>query len=123
MQKIETITTKQIRQLLEDQSYRCALTGWELTPQTASLDHRVPLGKGGDHNIDNAQILDHRVNAAKGTMSNEDFIEMCVAVARRTAALQGDSLVSSMGHGSFRGAALGAGNATARIHVQEPMNS
>lgn len=88
-QKIETITTKQIRELLDRQQYRCALTGWELTPQTASLDHATPLGKGGDHSVSNAQIVDHRVNAAKGTMTNDEFIAMCAAVAgahgRRTA--------------------------------------
>jgi 5-methylcytosine-specific restriction endonuclease McrA len=80
-QKVETITTKQILALLEKQQYRCAVTGWMLTPETASIDHRIPYSKGGSHSIDNAQIVDWRVNQAKGTMSNEEFVEMCRAVA------------------------------------------
>lgn len=81
MARIETITRKQIMDLLERQKYRCALTGWELTPQTASIDHVQPLGRGGDHHIDNAQIVEWRINQAKGSMTNEEFIEMCRAVA------------------------------------------
>jgi hypothetical protein len=80
-QRIETITTKQILSLIEKQNYRCALTGWQLTPETASIDHIVPLSKGGDHAVENAQIIDWRVNQAKGTLSNEEFYELCCAVA------------------------------------------
>jgi hypothetical protein len=33
------IGTPEIESLLERQNYRCALTGYLLTPETASLDH------------------------------------------------------------------------------------
>lgn len=75
------ITRKQIQALLDRQQYRCKATGWALTPETASLDHTVPVASGGEHAIDNIQIIDWRVNRAKGTMSMDEFVAMCRAVA------------------------------------------
>lgn len=77
MQKPKTVTSKQIRELVEQQEYCCALTGRKLTPETASLDHIVPLGRGGTHDISNLWVLEHRVNTAKGTMMLSEFMDMC----------------------------------------------
>ncbi|MCC7409317.1 MAG: hypothetical protein IT442_14725, partial [Phycisphaeraceae bacterium] len=68
--------------LLQRQAYRCALTGWDLTPETAALDHIIPVSRGGEHRISNAQVLTKIVNRAKGTLTNEEFIELCGAVWR-----------------------------------------
>jgi 5-methylcytosine-specific restriction endonuclease McrA len=68
--------------LLERQQYRCALTGHKLTPDTASLDHILPVCRQGAHTIDNAQIVLKEVNRAKGTLTNEEFIALCRAVVR-----------------------------------------
>ena len=81
-EKNERITQTNVMDLLEEQEYRCALTCNELTPETASIDHKVPLARGGEHTIRNAQIVDWRVNRAKGTMTNNEFIAMCAEVAR-----------------------------------------
>jgi 5-methylcytosine-specific restriction endonuclease McrA len=75
------IKGSQILELIEMQDYRCNLTGVQLTPQTASIDHKEPLSKGGPHDISNAQIVLDYVNRAKGSMSNHEFIAMCCAVA------------------------------------------
>jgi 5-methylcytosine-specific restriction endonuclease McrA len=104
--KVETITTKQILNLLEQQGKRCALTGWPLTPETASIDHVIPLSKGGDHSIDNAQIVDYRVNLAKGTMTNDEFIEMCMAVAENAHKSMRDN---RLGLGSLAGTPVRCG--------------
>lgn len=85
MPKPETVTGKQIMELIETQQYRCALSGRELTPETASLDHVIPLSRGGKHDISNLQVLDHQVNAAKGTMTMEEFTAMCGDVVARHA--------------------------------------
>ncbi len=68
-------------QLLEHQGYRCALTGRILTPELASLDHIVPVRDGGEHVIENTQVLHRDINRAKSILSNEDFIQMCREVA------------------------------------------
>lgn len=72
-----TVTASQIRELIEKQGYRCAISGRELTPETASLDHIVPLSQGGAHTVENLWVVDHQINAAKGTLSFEDFLTMC----------------------------------------------
>lgn len=53
------------------------MTGRELTPETASLDHDVPSSRGGTDTIGNAQIVLTVVNQAKGTMTSEEFIQLC----------------------------------------------
>lgn len=63
--------------LIESQGYRCALTGRQLKPETASLDHKVPLGRGGEHAIENIWIVHEDVNRAKGTMTAEEFVALC----------------------------------------------
>ena len=63
--------------MIADQGYRCALTGRQLTPETASLDHKVPLGRGGVHAIENIWIVHEDANRAKGTMTAEEFVALC----------------------------------------------
>lgn len=76
------LKSKDLRDLLESQGYCCALTGRPLTPQVAQLDHVQPISKGGKNVKTNAQILHAQVNQAKGTMSQDEFIEMCREVVR-----------------------------------------
>ncbi len=72
-----TVTAKMILALLEKQGYRCAISGRQLSPESASLDHIVPLSRGGEHGIGNVWIVDHVVNTAKGTLTVEEFVSMC----------------------------------------------
>lgn len=76
------VTASAIRELLTSQNYLCYLSGRELTPLTASLDHKDPISKGGSHDMDNIGIVDYRVNLAKGTLTIDEFIEMCRDVVR-----------------------------------------
>ena len=71
------VSTSNVLRLLEYQNYRCALTGRVLTPKTAALDHIVPVRYGGEHVIENAQVLHKDVNRAKGSLTNEEFIGLC----------------------------------------------
>lgn len=71
-----------IYQQLESQGYRCRLTGRELTPENASLDHINPLSAGGSHQAENIQVILREVNAAKGTLSHSDFLRLCRDVVR-----------------------------------------
>jgi hypothetical protein len=71
------VTTANVLRLLDWQGFQCALTGRLLTPDAASLDHIIPLRDGGEHTIENAQVLHKAVNRAKGTLTNEQFIQLC----------------------------------------------
>lgn len=87
------VTTANVLRLLAWQKYRCALTGRTLTPETASLDHIVPVRSGGEHRIENTQVLHKDVNKAKTTMTSAKFIQLCVEVVRYAAnhAQQGET--------------------------------
>lgn len=71
-----------LQSILETQRYKCALSGRTLTPENCTLDHRVPLARGGTHSIDNWHLVTDEVNRAKGTMTIEEFVAMCCDVAR-----------------------------------------
>ena len=74
-------TSKRLRQLLEYQEYMCSLTGVELEPETTEADHIVPRSLGGLNTIENIQLVTKQANRAKGTMPNDEFIELCRQVA------------------------------------------
>lgn len=75
-------TTQQLMDLLEQQEYRCALSGVKLSPELAELDHKVPLAKGGSNAVSNVQWLHKRINRMKGSMKQDDFVDMCSKVAQ-----------------------------------------
>jgi len=66
-----------LRAMLSRQNYQCALTGRELTPENCSIDHVVPLCKGGVHSIENAQLVVGEANHAKGNLTEEEFLQLC----------------------------------------------
>lgn len=82
--ELANATASGLKQVLEQQEYRCALSGRPLTPEDAELDHKIAISNGGTNLIDNLQWLNSQVNRAKGTMSQENFILMCRRVAEWT---------------------------------------
>lgn len=82
-EKSESKTTAtKLRHMIEAQGYRCALSGEELDPDNASLDHKTPIANGGTNDIENLQWLHVQVNAMKGTLSQERFVTLCRKVAQ-----------------------------------------
>ena len=77
-------TANKLMALIESQSYKCALTGQELTPETSHLDHKIPLSRGGDNSLGNLQWVHKDVNKAKGDMTNNEFAAMCRSIVRHT---------------------------------------
>ena len=67
------ITREELRNLLKQQDYTCAISGVKLTPETASLDHIIPHSHGGTDEISNAQWLHSEVNRIKGSLTYEEF--------------------------------------------------
>jgi len=71
------VTPSVALRILEFQNYRCALTGRELTPETAVLDHINPISRGGEHSARNIWVLHKDVNMAKGKLLLDEFYELC----------------------------------------------
>lgn len=74
------VSTENVLRLLDYQECRCALTGRPLTPDLASLDHIIPIRVGGEHAIENTQVLHRDVNRAKGSLTNDEFLQLCSEV-------------------------------------------
>jgi hypothetical protein len=79
--RYEKATASQLMSLLQLQQFRCALTGVMLTPELARCDHVVPVSDGGTNQLENLQWVTEDVNKAKGVMSQDAFIAMCIQVA------------------------------------------
>lgn len=81
----EKVTGKRLEQLARSQAFRCYYTGWKLSPETAGVDHIQPIVKGGEHVMSNVVVVHRQVNAAKGQMSESEFLDMCQAVVNHRA--------------------------------------
>ena len=75
-----------LNKLYEEQEHVCALSGISLEPdlnltmqqQNMSID-RINSDIGYEEG--NIQWVDKRINMMKGSLSNEEFIELCTKVA------------------------------------------
>tara|TARA_R110002095_G_scaffold165188_2_gene143387 strand:+ start:1802 stop:2365 length:564 start_codon:yes stop_codon:yes gene_type:complete len=82
---VPRIRISELKEIIAKQDYRCNLTNRKLSPENASADHIKPVSQGGAHAIENIQILDKQINTAKGTMSNKEFVCMCIEVVKASA--------------------------------------
>jgi hypothetical protein len=74
-------TYKQLAQLWKFQRGVCALTGVRLNREIASIDHVIPLVRGGTSTIENLRWVTYSVNLAKRDLSDAEFIALCQSVA------------------------------------------
>lgn len=73
----------QLREILEEQKYRCALTGERLTPENSCFDHIVPLSKGGSSLKENLQAVTKVANLSKGSLTMSEYNNLCFVVLNR----------------------------------------
>lgn len=67
-----------LEEIWRDQGGADALTGEPLAYEDSpSIDHVVPRSKGGTNDRANLRWVSHRINTAKGTMSDAEFVAMC----------------------------------------------
>uniref|UniRef100_A0A6M3JLV8 Putative homing endonuclease n=1 Tax=viral metagenome TaxID=1070528 RepID=A0A6M3JLV8_9ZZZZ len=59
---------------LEEYNYRCAYCGCELTSDTITIDHQIPLIRGGTNYIDNLVPSCQSCNSKKGTKTAEEYL-------------------------------------------------
>lgn len=70
---IDVITADDLMGLYEKQEHKCAYCGIQLNALITAVDHKVPISKGGNHTLDNVQLLCHNCNISKYTMSDDDY--------------------------------------------------
>lgn len=82
-----SLTLDDVADLMEMQSYRCALTGWDIEfpdaghPQKAlaSIDR---IDSKGPYSKENSQLVTRKVNMMKQQYSQQEFVDICKAVAK-----------------------------------------
>lgn len=65
--------------MIEDKPI-CYLTGRSIDlsmPSTYSLDHIIPVSKGGKNDLSNCGLVSRKANMAKTDMSLSEFISLC----------------------------------------------
>lgn len=80
------ITIDDVELLLEEQGGACSLSGVELTTPEDSRDRDFTLSidridSAGGYTFQNIQLVTKQVNMMKGSISNDEFIEICEEVA------------------------------------------
>ena len=63
--------------LAKYQKLLCPLTGRKLTKDNISLDHIIPISKGGTNSFSNLQLVDIQANRAKHVLSLEELKTLC----------------------------------------------
>ena len=95
----QAVTASGIRQKMQEQGWRCALSGVDLSQSAkdTELDHIVPLSKGGAHVLSNVQLVHRIPNAMKRTMTEQVFLQWCRKIVER--ANQAEKLKTSKNSG------------------------
>lgn len=63
--------------LAKKQKLICPLTGRRLASDNISVDHIIPLSKGGKNSIDNFRLVDKHANLARLHYTDEVFFKLC----------------------------------------------
>ncbi|TGL76902.1 HNH endonuclease [Leptospira jelokensis] len=66
-----------IRKLLNDQNFRCFISGLELTYENVEIEHIIPLSKGGKHELTNLCLIDKSLKELKRFKTKEEIIKLC----------------------------------------------
>ena len=54
----------------------CIYCNEEITPKNASLDHNIPLQRGGEDNFDNYDFICFPCNRSKGTLTGQEYRDL-----------------------------------------------
>jgi hypothetical protein len=79
--RLEPLDKKMVKSIWEEQKGLCKVTGAVLIPgDTATLDHIIPVSRGGQGTKNNLRFVHSGVNAFKKTLSEEDFASLILNI-------------------------------------------
>lgn len=76
------ITRKWLDSKLEQQGYKCALSGRPIDILSLEVDHIIPRSKGGSNEASNLQLVCREANSAKSALSKEELIQLCTDILK-----------------------------------------
>jgi 5-methylcytosine-specific restriction endonuclease McrA len=85
---IHKLTTIGIRKILEIQQHRCIYCGVKLTSKNLTLDHRLPISRGGTNTIENIDCVCPECNQLKHVQTKEEFLKFLRTYIKRIQAYQ-----------------------------------
>ena len=66
--------------IAKKQRCKCALSGISLINYNVSVDHVIPISRGGTNTISNIRLVDNRINKMRNVMTDTEFINLCLQV-------------------------------------------
>ena len=79
----EKVSAFQLWCLAKKQKLFCAITGEKLTSNNISVDHKIPISKGGTNNISNLQFVTRHSNVIKNSMTMDELYAFCKNIIDR----------------------------------------
>jgi 5-methylcytosine-specific restriction endonuclease McrA len=63
------------KRLLKDEeaTQRCYYCKCLITPEIRTVDHKIPVARGGEHHDDNLVVACIKCNKEKGTLTDDEF--------------------------------------------------
>jgi 5-methylcytosine-specific restriction endonuclease McrA len=80
--KQTTPTALELEQWLTRATYVCYYSGVELTLDSLTIDHKIPISKGGTNELENLCVASHHMNTAKGNMTAEEFMDLLLLIRK-----------------------------------------
>lgn len=82
------LTLDDVADVMEEQDNKCSLTGWDISFPKCGLPHKAPasidrIDSTLGYTKDNIQLVVRKVNMMKQHYGQEEFIEVCKAVANK----------------------------------------
>lgn len=74
-------TAAEFEAWLEAQEFVCSYTGVNLSKHDFSVDHKIPIDRGGSNQLDNLCICSPTANNEKGTMTDVEYRSLLALVA------------------------------------------
>lgn len=71
------LTAFDLWKIAKKQKLICPFTGFKLTKENMSVDHVLPVSKGGSNHPSNIRLIHKWVNLMLGVHSDDDFLKMC----------------------------------------------
>lgn len=85
------------REIAKRDGWKCYLCGLVLTYSTSTLDHVLPLTRGGSHSLENAKLACDGCNSKKGNRTPEEYLnDLCERLMNENQSNEGVSADSAL---------------------------
>lgn len=78
----DKLTPANLWEIAKKQKCLCALSGLRLDAETVSIDHIIPVSKGGKNIPENIRLVNGKINKMRNDMTDNEFINLCRAVSK-----------------------------------------